>query len=303
MGSDERRLGALLVAGGCLPFAAGALAGRDGDTGLLPPCPFREATGSPLPAVRRHARVRAGGARRRRLALLQRALGRAGGAAVAAGALAAGGRATADPGAAPLAVAAVLFAAVAWAYALAQRQTIMAGTPSIGLLVVSELPTAMPITIRITNSAQMLDADPAEHDPGDRVAAAADPPAGRVDLVARLVAEHEREHGADQRAQDEPEDPQHQRGGRLAARDRAALGPAPVGRLIPAGGTGLLRGAAERAPGASRPRCRAAATATASRPAATGSASHPPGVPLLTRVARYPHLRRKLATILSTGPV
>ncbi len=38
--------GALLLAGGCVPFAAGAALGEDG-TGL--PCPFREATGLPCP--------------------------------------------------------------------------------------------------------------------------------------------------------------------------------------------------------------------------------------------------------------
>jgi hypothetical protein len=38
--------GALLLAGGCLPFAAGAALGEDG-TAL--PCPFREATGLPCP--------------------------------------------------------------------------------------------------------------------------------------------------------------------------------------------------------------------------------------------------------------
>ncbi|HVD25214.1 MAG TPA: DUF2752 domain-containing protein, partial [Gaiellaceae bacterium] len=48
MGSEHRRLGALLVAGGCLPFAAGALMEPDGG-GLLPPCPFRAATGLPCP--------------------------------------------------------------------------------------------------------------------------------------------------------------------------------------------------------------------------------------------------------------
>ena len=39
-------MGVLLVAGGCLPFAAGALVGEDG-TGLV--CPFRAATGLPCP--------------------------------------------------------------------------------------------------------------------------------------------------------------------------------------------------------------------------------------------------------------
>jgi hypothetical protein len=43
---DERRLGALLAAGGCLPFAAGALAG---EAGLGIPCPLRAATGVPCP--------------------------------------------------------------------------------------------------------------------------------------------------------------------------------------------------------------------------------------------------------------
>src|SRR4051794_2187859 len=50
MHARERRLGLLLVAGGCLPFAAGALLaapGQDGPGGL--PCPFRAATGMPCP--------------------------------------------------------------------------------------------------------------------------------------------------------------------------------------------------------------------------------------------------------------
>src|SRR5829696_7682548 len=49
MGSEERRLAFPLLAGGCLPFAAGAVAGGDGDGLLLPPCPFRAATGLPCP--------------------------------------------------------------------------------------------------------------------------------------------------------------------------------------------------------------------------------------------------------------
>jgi hypothetical protein len=47
---DERRLGAALIAGGCLPFAAGALLfapGEPGAAGL--PCPFRAVTGLPCP--------------------------------------------------------------------------------------------------------------------------------------------------------------------------------------------------------------------------------------------------------------
>jgi Protein of unknown function (DUF2752) len=47
MHASERRLGLLLVAGGCLPFAAGALVGEDG-TGL-PACPLRALTGLPCP--------------------------------------------------------------------------------------------------------------------------------------------------------------------------------------------------------------------------------------------------------------
>ena len=47
---DERRLGALLVAGGCLPFAAGALTAAPGEAGFGGlPCPFRAATGLPCP--------------------------------------------------------------------------------------------------------------------------------------------------------------------------------------------------------------------------------------------------------------
>ena len=91
MGS-ERRLGALLVAGGCLPFAAGALADRDGG-GLLPPCPFRSLTGLPCPfcgATRAFALAVRGDCG---LAQLQRALGRAGGAGDRGGRAAAGGRA------------------------------------------------------------------------------------------------------------------------------------------------------------------------------------------------------------------
>ncbi|MGH2970351.1 MAG: DUF2752 domain-containing protein, partial [Solirubrobacteraceae bacterium] len=46
----ERRLGARLLAAGCLPFAAGALIappGEDGFGGL--PCPFLAVTGLPCP--------------------------------------------------------------------------------------------------------------------------------------------------------------------------------------------------------------------------------------------------------------
>jgi hypothetical protein len=43
----ERRLALILLGGGCLPFAAGALASVDG-TGL-PVCPLRAVTGLPCP--------------------------------------------------------------------------------------------------------------------------------------------------------------------------------------------------------------------------------------------------------------
>jgi len=124
MGS-ERRLGALLVGAGCLPFAAGALAGPDGDAGLLPPCPFRAATGLPCPlcgATRAFAlAVRGDGGWTAYNApwVVVAAL------AVVAGALMLAG-VRLPRARAPVAVAAALFVvAVAWAYALAQRGTIV----------------------------------------------------------------------------------------------------------------------------------------------------------------------------------
>jgi hypothetical protein len=124
MGSD-RRLGAVLVGAGCLPFAVGALAGRDGDTGLLPECPFRALTGLPCPlcgatrafalAVRGDGGWTAYNAPWVVLAVLL----------VATGALAlAGVRLPRARGAVTIA-AVVLLLAVAWTYALAQRGTIV----------------------------------------------------------------------------------------------------------------------------------------------------------------------------------
>jgi Protein of unknown function (DUF2752) len=121
MGSD-RRLGAVLLGAGCLPFAGGAIAGGDG--GLLPPCPFRAATGLPCPLC---------GATRA-FALAVR--GDAGwtaynapwvviAAAVAlAGALALAGVRLPRPRAPAALAGALLVVAVAWAYALVQRGTI-----------------------------------------------------------------------------------------------------------------------------------------------------------------------------------
>jgi Protein of unknown function (DUF2752) len=47
VGSSTRE-GIGLVAAGCLPFAVGALATRDG-VAFMPPCPFRSVTGLPCP--------------------------------------------------------------------------------------------------------------------------------------------------------------------------------------------------------------------------------------------------------------
>ncbi len=125
MGSD-RRVGALLVAGGCLPFAAGALAGPDGDTGLLPPCPFRAATGLPCPlcgATRAFAlAVRGDGGWLSYNApwVVLAALAIVAGLLVLSRALPlprTSGRA--------LAAAAVLVACIAWTYALVQRGPIV----------------------------------------------------------------------------------------------------------------------------------------------------------------------------------
>lgn len=124
MGSD-RRLGALLAISGCLPFAAGAVADRDGG-GLLPPCPFRAATGLPCPlcgatrafalAVRGDGNWLSYNAPWVVLAAL----------AVTAGALALAGalplaRIRARASTRTVVAAVALVTCVAWAYALVQR--------------------------------------------------------------------------------------------------------------------------------------------------------------------------------------
>src|SRR5215207_8646700 len=119
---SDRRLGALMVAGGCLPFAAGALAGSDGG-GLLPPCPFRAATGLPCPlcgATRAFAlAVRGDGSWVTYNApwVVFAAL------AIAAGVLVLAGVPVPRPRtrAASVAAAATAMVVLAWAYALVQR--------------------------------------------------------------------------------------------------------------------------------------------------------------------------------------
>ena len=109
-----------MVAGGCLPFAAGALAGSDGG-GLLPPCPFRAATGLPCPlcgATRAFAlavRGDGGWVAYNAVWVVLAAI------AVAAGVLVLAGMPLPRLRARPAYVAAVAVLAVAWAYALVQR--------------------------------------------------------------------------------------------------------------------------------------------------------------------------------------
>jgi hypothetical protein len=135
--ASERHLGALLVVGGCLPFAAGAIAGEG--SGL--PCPFRAATRLPCPlcgSSRAFALATGGDADLFRfnaawvaLAALAVLAGLAGLAASLAG-RAPLTRARAwltrvVTGPARVVAMIALVAALPWAYALAQRETIAGG--------------------------------------------------------------------------------------------------------------------------------------------------------------------------------
>ena len=138
----ERRLGAVLLACGCLPFAAGALMAAPGEPGAGGlPCPFRAATGLPCPlcgASRAFALAARGDGGLLRYNAAWVALAAV---AVLAGLLA---LAASVAGRAPLwrarerlaralctpqrvAAALTLLAVLPWAYAVAQRQAIVAG--------------------------------------------------------------------------------------------------------------------------------------------------------------------------------
>ena len=117
------RDGVGLLALGCAPFVAGAIVPADGDTGLI--CPFRELTGWPCPlcgatrAFALAARGDSGFASYNAVWVVVAAL------LIVAGALALVTRRRPVLSTTATTAVAVLVAAVAWGYALAQRATIV----------------------------------------------------------------------------------------------------------------------------------------------------------------------------------
>ena len=118
------REGTALIAAGCVPFAVGALASRDG-VDWMPPCPFRSLTGLPCPlcgatrAFALAARGDSGFASYNAVWVVVAAL------LIVAGALALVTRRRPVLATTATTAVAVLVAAVAWGYALAQRATIV----------------------------------------------------------------------------------------------------------------------------------------------------------------------------------